>query len=1007
MLPASMSRVLRGGIGEGPRAVEEALLAELAETCAAATRDPAQLARPVRVVVPSQLLRSQLAARLLERTGGGVLGLRVQTLESVAREVLARAGCRPADERLAAVALRAAARRAPALARDLDPLDDGYLAAAAAVDDLLDAGFQSLHAAPLDEILTERSGSEVSRARALVRVAATVARELEAGTLGHRCALYAGAAERLRSAGADALPSRAVCLHGFADATGVQLDLLEALRTVLDAALWIDLPEGRDWRFGSRLRERLAPGRASTRERAPAAHCERSVHADRESEAGAAARWAREQLEAGIAPERVALVVRDLATHRLVLRRQLARHAVPFSGGGEPGAALPAARRLEACWALIERGSDLAAERWLEARGDLVLAERADLRDACLVLGASSLGAVAALGDAQVSGPIQLGGPAALETGADGAPRLRRRSVAAGALRELRARARDTLRHLESWPVEASLAERAGQLAGLAGALGWSEAGAERGALAEVCTDPERAGGRPISSGDWIRFLRRQLAGAGRDELGGQGGGVQVLSAMEARGLSFEALWVLGLERGVFPRRISEDALLPDAVRLSLRVVLPDLPVKSEGHDEERFLFAQLLAAAPSVHVSRARLDPGGRPVQASPLFEALSGSLCEFEPAPPPRRLGSQELARVLVRARRSAGLPAGDAEAAARARLATVAELESRRPALGPYLGVVGPPKSVRDPRRAPAHVTLLEATARCPWQAFLTRLLRLTAPRDPGGPLPEASDRRLLGNAVHAALESLCEPGQSGSWPGRADPERIEAAAARVLRREGIALPGYERALARRAARLVEVARRLDAESDWRASAVEVKGRAAVADAAGADRTLHFRADREERGGGGRRLTDWKTGALKLAQRSPVRRAEALRRQVASGAMLQAHAYARSGAAGRYLYLDPDAQDALRELVAEPDGPQGAAFESAVAALLGALDAGAFPPRLRRADRDEEPGACRTCEVKQACLRGDSGARARLGAWADARARSALGSAARELWWLGVEA
>jgi len=52
-----------------------------------------------------------------------------------------------------------------------------------------------------------------------------------------------------------------------------------------------------------------------------------------------------------------------------------------------------------------------------------------------------------------------------------------------------------------------------------------------------------------------------------------------------------------------------------------------------------------------------------------------------------------------------------------------------------------------------------------------------------------------------------------------------------------------------------------------------------------------------------------------------------------------------------------------------------------------LLAARDAGAFVPRLRKPDRDEEVGACRNCDLRPACLRGDSGARMRLAAWADA--------------------
>jgi len=56
------------------------------------------------------------------------------------------------------------------------------------------------------------------------------------------------------------------------------------------------------------------------------------------------------------------------------------------------------------------------------------------------------------------------------------------------------------------------------------------------------------------------------------------------------------------------------------------------------------------------------------------------------------------------------------------------------------------------------------------------------------------------------------------------------------------------------------------------------------------------------------------------------------------------------------------------------------------------------------LRRPDRDEEVAACRTCELRPACLRGDSGARMRIAAWAEvARAGSELERSALALWHL----
>ena len=110
----------------------------------------------------------------------------------------------------------------------------------------------------------------------------------------------------------------------------------------------------------------------------------------------------------------------------------------------------------------------------------------------------------------------------------------------------------------------------------------------------------------------------------GVDALGGAGGGVRVLSVIEARAHTFEHLFVLGLNRDLFPRRVSEDPLLPDALRRALAAVLPDVPVKARGFDEERYLFAQLVSAAPSVALSWQALSDDGKEKTASPLVEGL-----------------------------------------------------------------------------------------------------------------------------------------------------------------------------------------------------------------------------------------------------------------------------------------------------------------------------------------------------------------------------------------------
>ena len=74
-------------------------------------------------------------------------------------------------------------------------------------------------------------------------------------------------------------------------------------------------------------------------------------------------------------------------------------------------------------------------------------------------------------------------------------------------------------------------------------------------------------GAAELDLDDFFLLARRAFGDLGRSPLGGEGGGVQVLRVADARARSFEHLFVMGLNRDLFPRGISEDPLLPDSVR--------------------------------------------------------------------------------------------------------------------------------------------------------------------------------------------------------------------------------------------------------------------------------------------------------------------------------------------------------------------------------------------------------------------------------------------------------
>jgi hypothetical protein len=1046
---------MMGGVAEGPgaRALEPDLLAFVESDQAAVRADLALLARPLRLVVPSGALRAHLAAALV-RAGRPLLGVRVQTLASLAREALERHGVPPEREDLFPILVSRCARREPSLRAALEELADGYGAVQVGVDDLLDAGFTPDHAAALDEALAAQGLRDDSTERALVRVAREVAASL-GGELGaHRSRLFAGARDALERDADAALPARAVAIYGFSDATGVQTDLLVTLIRELGARVWLELPprpgldaDARESAFGASFRERLcAAARGETRVATPTpARIEIWRARDPFDEARAVAGALRAAIDAGAEPERIAVVARDLAPHALALRRGLTGLGVPFSGAREPGPVSPAGRRLGALLSLLREGGDVPAERWLEAlwrlpaatRGGvaatpaLSLEQSADLRHALHARGCAALSDAAA---PSVRGAVRIRLPETPRSDASGRLRLERRALPADRVDALRDAAASLLRRLEGWPARDTLAGHARRLRALArDDLGWD---AETPGMCELEEQLDGAGDATLERAEFVDWLARALDAAMRVPIGGRGGGVALLSVMEARGLTFERVFLLGLNRGVFPRGIREDPLLPDSARRRLRDVLPDLPVKRDGFDEERFLFAQTLASAEAVMLSFSRWDAEGRVLAPSPLLDALTRAAeepvappvpgaatpreraCEAGLAQPRERFGAAlELALEAARAGEDAG---ADVAALTRARVAVLGELDprdGRRRAAGPYLGFVGRARA-QDARAGAISVTALEGLARCGWQVFLRRLLDLSAVDDARGALPGGADRRLLGNVVHGALERIAASRGSGSaldalrdvpaeplaWP---EPAALEAilleAAEGVVREESIALASYAHGLASRARSFVLEARR----ADWDAGAprvlgAEVKGALLVAGPDGSPREISFKADRVDRHGDGLRLTDYKTGEAPGKKSSAVALHEnRLRERIAQGTALQASVYAAAAGAagqGRYLHLRPDLPAEVRELAA-PGEPER--FATVVGTLLAAWDLGAFVPRLRGPANDQEPITCQNCDVKEACLRGDSGVRLRLGEWATSAPDTDVERAARALW------
>jgi len=510
--------------------------------------------------------------------------------------------------------------------------------------------------------------------------------------------------------------------------------------------------------------------------------------------------------------------------------------------------------------------------------------------------------------------------------------------------------------------------------------------------------------------------------------------------------------------------------------------LLPDLPIKARGFDEERYLFAQLLSSSPRVTLSWQSMDDDGRASAPSPLLErvrlagvatatSLAGSLHAAAPdlgdaaSTVPRPAHERALLAALYGSRAqwqrvlpiaiaevSRALPPGRdvkytaaaAERMATARALVLAELDPDRRSregalrareLGPYFGFVG---AARTPDGAAAPLTVLEGTAACPWQSFVQRRLGVGPLADPLEELP-ATTRRLVGETVHAALEGIvaaARPGRAApelglararsippidvAWPADEDLQRIVTAAAKnALEKEGLRFRGLDRVLARQVMPYLLQARAVDWPPTGGTVAVvgaEIEGTLMLRDEHGAARSVRFRADRVDALPGGLRLTDYKTGAALPERKQEGSRRNQILQEIARGKRLQAFAYALGAGGeldeGRFLFLRPGIPESTREVsVRANDAELRGAFEGALRAVLHARDEGVFFPRLVDAESLAEPHRCEHCPVAEACLRGDSGARARFVLWAEAlregrRAAPESLHALDRLWRLGAK-
>ena len=292
--------------------------------------------------------------------------------------------------------------------------------------------------------------------------------------------------------------------------------------------------------------------------------------------------------------------------------------------------------------------------------------------------------------------------------------------------------------------------------------------------------------------------------------------GVMVLNATAARGLSFRALFVLGMNEGVFPRTIREDAFLRDRDREVLERDLGyKVSQKLAAFDEEKLLFTLLVGAAQErLYCSFQRSDDSGRALAPSwyvdELKRALNGngrqsetvsiprSVTEKTATPPFDRRDLLLPAELAIRLTLEAQDPTALIEACAalpnlyKQGRKVVGEIDQSSNRLLGYDGVIGKFdsywKHFSERGLAP---TALETYARCPFQFFARHVLGLEPldrPEEILGPSPAE-----FGEIGHGILNSFYRALIDGGYfAGKAATVDVETTLQAVAAR---AFSGYE--------------------------------------------------------------------------------------------------------------------------------------------------------------------------------------------------------------------
>ncbi len=334
----------------------------------------------------------------------------------------------------------------------------------------------------------------------------------------------------------------------------------------------------------------------------------------------------------------VAVIARSLEPYAALLRPVFAEHRLPFTTSASQGALRQAKVRAALCLARAVVG-DFERQPLLDLlRSGLFIGRRGDPSPEADAWDRLSRDWAVTRGTAtwthHLPEWLALWSPY-LPDAADAATRERTVALKAARLGQARALAAE----VEALALAAAPLGRARSWTAWAGALldlfgrhlrgfGADDAGPDPAVAAVLdairdLEDLDAVGlpfGSAVALGRFERALGRATipigsVGADGTTRMGDEGGVRILDAMQARGLAFDAVFLIGWNADLVPQHPREDPFLGEADRRELRRTLGrPIPIPSDLRDEEHLLLAHLLGAARrSLTVSWQRADESGR----------------------------------------------------------------------------------------------------------------------------------------------------------------------------------------------------------------------------------------------------------------------------------------------------------------------------------------------------------------------------------------------------------